>query len=56
MRCCRRVARRRAQEIALLNEVPYRGSGVTMPSGKFLPFKYYRNEQGVPDYGFKEVD
>jgi cyanate lyase len=28
---------------------------ITM-SGKFLPFKYYGNEQGVPDYGFKEVD
>ena len=26
---------------------------ITM-SGKFLPFKYYGNEQGVPDYGFKE--
>ncbi|MDP2802198.1 MAG: cyanase [Phreatobacter sp.] len=24
-------------------------------SGKFLPFKYYGNEQGVPDYGFKEA-
>jgi cyanate lyase len=24
-------------------------------SGKFLPYKYYGNEQGVPDYGFKEV-
>jgi len=24
-------------------------------SGKFLPFKYYGNEQGIPDYGFKEV-
>ncbi len=23
-------------------------------SGKFLPFKYYGNQQGVPDYGFKE--
>jgi cyanate lyase len=23
-------------------------------SGKFLPFKYYSNEQGIPDYGFKE--
>lgn len=23
-------------------------------SGKFLPFKYYGNEQGIPDYGFKE--
>ncbi len=27
---------------------------ITM-SGKFLPFKYYGNEQGIPDYGFKEV-
>ncbi|HWK67669.1 MAG TPA: cyanase, partial [Rhizobiaceae bacterium] len=23
-------------------------------SGKFLPFKYYENEQGIPAYGFKE--
>ncbi len=23
-------------------------------SGKFLPFKYYDNEQGIPAYGFKE--
>ena len=23
-------------------------------SGKFLPYKYYGNEDGVPDYGFKE--
>jgi cyanate lyase len=26
---------------------------ITM-SGKFLPFKYYHNEQGIPAYGFKE--
>ena len=26
---------------------------ITM-SGKFLPFKYYGNERGIPDYGFKE--
>jgi len=102
-----------ASEIALLNEVPNRGEGVTMPptdpliyrfyelvmingpawkalieeefgdgimsaidfefdferepnpkgdrvritmSGKFLPFKYYGNGQGTPDYGFREVD
>ena len=25
-------------------------------SGKFLPYKYYGNQQGVPDYGFKEED
>ena len=23
-------------------------------SGKFLPYKYYGNEQGIPAYGFKE--
>ncbi len=23
-------------------------------SGKFLPYKYYGNSEGVPDYGFKE--
>ena len=23
-------------------------------SGKFLPFKYYENQQGIPEYGFKE--
>lgn len=100
-------------EVAMLNEVPYRGTGTPMPptdpliyrfyemvmvngpawkalieeefgdgimsaidfefdferepnpkgdrvritmSGKFLPYKYYGAEQGVPDYGFKEVD
>ena len=26
---------------------------ITM-SGKFLPYKYYGNEQGIPDCGFKE--
>ena len=98
-------------EAAMLNEVPYRGTGTPMPptdpliyrfyelvlvngpawkalieeeygdgimsaidfdmtmerqpnekgdrvklsmSGKFLPFKYYENEEGVPAYGFKE--
>ncbi|QEL27087.1 cyanase (plasmid) [Bosea sp. F3-2] len=24
-------------------------------SGKFLPYKYYGNEQGISDYGFKET-
>jgi len=23
-------------------------------SGKFLPYKYYGNDEGVPEYGFKE--
>ena len=27
---------------------------ITM-SGKFLPYKYYGNEQGIQDYGLKEV-
>ena len=27
---------------------------ITM-SGKFLPFKYYGAEQGVPEYGFRET-
>ena len=26
---------------------------ITM-TGKFLPYKYYGNEQGIPDYGYKE--
>ena len=100
-----------AAEEAMLNEVPYRGTGTPMPptdpliyrfyemvmvngpawkalieeefgdgimsaidfdfdfervanpkgdrvkitmSGKFLPYKYYGNEQGIPEYGFKE--
>jgi cyanate lyase len=27
---------------------------ITM-SGKFLPYKYYDNEQGIQDYGLKEA-
>jgi cyanate lyase len=23
-------------------------------TGKFLPYKYYGNEDGIPDYGYKE--
>ena len=26
---------------------------ITM-SGKFLPFRYYGNEQGIPEYGYRE--
>ncbi len=101
-----------AAEEAMLNEVPYRGTGTPMPptdpliyrfyemvmvngpawkalieeefgdgimsaidfdfeferlpnpkgdrvkitmSGKFLPYKYYGNEQGIQEYGFKEA-
>jgi cyanate lyase len=100
-------------EEAMLNEVPYRGTGTPMPptdpllyrfyemvmvngpawkalieeefgdgimsaidfdfdfqreanpkgdrvkivmSGKFLPYRYYGAEQGIPEYGFKETD
>jgi len=28
---------------------------ITM-SGKFLPYKYYGAEQGIPEYGFNETD
>jgi cyanate lyase len=28
--------------------------GISM-SGKFLPYKYYENEQGIPDLGLKET-
>ena len=32
------------------------GDRVTLTmSGTFLPFKYYGNQQGVPEYGFKEI-
>ncbi len=24
-------------------------------TGKFLPYRYYGNEQGIPEYGYKEV-
>jgi len=27
---------------------------ITM-SGKFLPYKYLGNEQGIPEYGYKET-
>ncbi len=33
-----------------------RGDRVRMVmSGKFLPYKYYGNEQGIPEYGYKEA-
>ena len=24
-------------------------------TGKFLPYRYYGNEQGIPEYGYKET-
>jgi cyanate lyase len=40
-----------------LERMPHeRGDRVKLSmSGKFLPFKYYGAEQGIPDYGFKET-
>jgi cyanate lyase len=41
--------------IALEREANPKGDRVKITmSGKFLPYKYYGNEQGIPDYGFKE--
>ena len=41
--------------IELEREANPKGDRVRMTmSGKFLPYKYYGNEQGIPDYGFKE--
>ena len=39
-----------------MERLPHEKGGrvkITM-SGKFLPYKYYHNEQGIPAYGFKE--
>ena len=33
---------------------PERRPGKLTMSGKFLPYKYYGNEQGLPEYGYKE--
>ena len=41
--------------IELEREPNPKGDRVRMVmSGKFLPFKYYGNEQGIPEYGLKE--
>ena len=43
-------------EIASIEVTGESGGGmvkVTM-SGKFLPYKYYGNEQGIPELGYKE--
>jgi cyanate lyase len=42
-------------DMEILREPNPRGDRVRMTmSGKFLPFKYYGAEQGLPEYGFKE--
>ena len=41
--------------IDMEREANPKGDRVRMTlSGKFLPYKYYGNEQGIPDYGLKE--
>ncbi len=43
-------------DIALEREPNPKGDRVRITmSGKFLTYKYYGNEQGIPDYGFKET-
>jgi cyanate lyase len=42
-------------DIALEREANPKGDRVKITmSGKFLPYKYYGNQQGVPEYGYKE--
>jgi cyanate lyase len=42
-------------DIAMERQANPKGDRVKLTmSGKFLPYKYYGNQQGIPDYGFKE--
>ncbi len=42
-------------DMAFEREPNPRGDRVRMTlSGKFLPYRYYGNEQGIPEYGYKE--
>ena len=42
--------------IEMEREANPKGDRVRMVmSGKFLPYKYYGNEQGIPEYGVKET-
>jgi cyanate lyase len=43
-------------DIAIEREANPKGDRVKIVmSGKFLPYKYYGNEQGMPEYGVKEA-
>ena len=43
-------------DIEIAREPNPRGDRVRISmSGKFLPYRYYGNEQGIAEYGFKEV-
>ena len=43
-------------DIAIERQANPKGDRVKITmSGKFLPYKYYGNQQGVPEYGFKEA-
>ena len=42
-------------DISFAREANPKGDRVRISmSGKFLPYKYYGNQQGVPEYGFRE--
>ena len=42
-------------DLNMAREPNARGDRVKLTmSGKFLPYKYYGNEDGIPEYGFKE--
>jgi cyanate lyase len=42
-------------DVAIDREQSPKGDRVKITmSGKFLPFKYYGNEQGIPEAGFRE--
>ena len=42
-------------DMNMAREPNARGDRVKLTmSGKFLPYKYYGNEDGIPEYGFKE--
>jgi cyanate lyase len=42
-------------DLALERQANPKGDRVKLTmSGKFLPYKYYGNEPGIPDYGLKE--
>lgn len=38
-----------------LRHADHHGASQITMSGKFLPYKYYGNEQGIPEYGYKET-
>ena len=44
-------------DLAMERQPDLKGDRVRLTmSGKFLPFRYYGNEPGIPDYGYKESE